>query len=64
MSIRNIRKRDGREVVFDQQKIEQAIEAKIEEMPIGYAETVTPKYNEPICTELNITVPDGYVAIG
>ena len=39
-------------------------EAKIEEMPIGYAETVTPKYNEPICTELNITVPDGYVAIG
>ena len=25
MSIRNIRKRDGREVVFDQQKIEQAI---------------------------------------
>ena len=25
MSIRNIRKRDGREVAFDQQKIEQAI---------------------------------------
>ena len=39
-------------------------EAKVEEMPIGYAEIVTPKYNEPICTELNITVPEGYTAIG
>ena len=39
-------------------------EAKIEEMPIGYAETVTPKYNEAICSELNITVPEGYIAIG
>ena len=39
-------------------------EAKIEEMPIGYAETVTPKYNEVICSELNITVPEGYTAIG
>ena len=39
-------------------------EAKIAEMPIGYAETVTPKYNEPICSELNITVPEGYTAIG
>ena len=39
-------------------------EAKIEEMPIGYAETVTPKYNEAICSDLNITVPDGYTAIG
>jgi putative ABC transport system substrate-binding protein len=39
-------------------------EAKIEEMPIGYAETVTPKFNEAICTELNITVPEGYSPIG
>ena len=39
-------------------------EAKIEEMPIGYAETVTPKFNETICTELNITVPEGYNPIG
>ena len=39
-------------------------EAKIEEMPIGYAETVTPKYNETICSDLNVTVPDGYTAIG
>ena len=39
-------------------------EAKIEEMPIGYAETVTPKFNETICAELNITVPEGYNPIG
>ena len=39
-------------------------EAKIEEMPIGYAETVTPKFNEVICTELGLTVPAGYNAIG
>ena len=39
-------------------------EAKIEEMPIGYAETVTPKFNETICTELGLTVPAGYNAIG
>ena len=39
-------------------------EAKIEEMPIGYAETVTPKFNEAICTELNITAPEGYSPIG
>ena len=39
-------------------------EAKIEEMPIGYAETVTPKFNEVICTELGITVPAGYNPIG
>jgi putative ABC transport system substrate-binding protein len=39
-------------------------EAKIEEMPIGYAETVTPKFNETICTELGITVPAGYNPIG
>ena len=39
-------------------------EAKIEEMPIGYAETVTPKFNEVICNELGLTVPAGYTAIG
>ena len=39
-------------------------EASIEEMPIGYAETVTPKYNEAICSDLGITVPEGYTAIG
>ena len=39
-------------------------EAKIEEMPIGYAETVTPKFNETICTELGLTVPAGYNPIG
>ena len=39
-------------------------EAKIEEMPIGYAETVTPKFNEVICNELGITGPAGYSAIG
>ena len=39
-------------------------EAKIEEMPIGYAETVTPKFNEVICNELGLTVPAGYNAIG
>ena len=39
-------------------------EVKIEELPIGYADTVTPKYNEAICTDLNVTVPEGYTAIG
>ena len=39
-------------------------ESKIEEMPIGYAETVTPKFNETICTELGLTVPAGYNPIG
>ena len=39
-------------------------EANIEEMAIGYAETVTPKYNETICSDLGITVPEGYTAIG
>ena len=39
-------------------------EANIAEMEIGYAETVTPKYNEGICTDLGITVPEGYTAIG
>lgn len=37
-------------------------EADIASMPIGYT-TVTKKYNEAICTDLGITVPDGYEAI-
>lgn len=39
-------------------------EAKIGEMPIEYAATVTAKYNKEICAELGITPPEGYVAIG
>ncbi len=39
-------------------------EANISEMEIGYAETVTPKYNEAICSDLGLTIPEGYVAIG
>ena len=39
-------------------------EANIAEMEIGYAETVTPKYNEAICADLGITPLEGYVAIG
>ena len=38
-------------------------EANVAEMPIGYAETVTPKYNPVICEELGLTAPEGYVAI-
>ncbi len=34
------------------------------EMDIAYAENVTKKYNAEICTELGITPPEGYVAIG
>ena len=39
-------------------------EADIATMPVGYAENVTYKYNEEICTELGLTPPEGYVAIG
>ena len=39
-------------------------EADISTMPVGYAETVTPKYNADICQSLNITPLEGYVAIG
>jgi putative ABC transport system substrate-binding protein len=39
-------------------------EAKVSEMEIGYAETVTPKYNEAICADLGIAPLEGYVAIG
>ena len=38
-------------------------EANVSEMPIEYAATVTPKYNETICADLGLTVPDGYEAI-
>ena len=38
-------------------------EAKIEEMPIAYAEA-TKKYNADICAALELTAPEGYVAIG
>ena len=37
-------------------------EAKISEMPIEYA-PATKKYNATICQELNLTAPEGYVAI-
>ncbi len=37
-------------------------EAKVSEMPIEYA-PATKKYNATICQELNLTAPEGYVAI-
>ena len=38
-------------------------EADIASMPIEYAPQFTKKYNEPICTDLGLTVPEGYEAI-
>ena len=38
-------------------------EADISEMPIEYAPQFTKKYNEAICADLGLTVPEGYVAI-
>jgi len=38
-------------------------EANIADMPIEYA-PATPKYNPTICEALNLTAPEGYVAIG
>ena len=38
-------------------------EADISTMPIGYAETQTPKYNKQICDALGITPLEGYEAI-
>ena len=38
-------------------------ESNVNEMPIEYAKQVTPKYNEAICADLNLTVPEGYEAI-
>ena len=39
-------------------------ESDISTMPIEYAPNFTLKYNASICEELNLTVPDGYEAIG
>ncbi len=39
-------------------------EADIATMPIGYAETQTPKYNAENCNALGITPLEGYTAIG
>ena len=36
----------------------------ISTMPIEYAPNFTKKYNASVCEQLNITVPEGYVAIG
>ena len=38
-------------------------EANVEEMPIEYAPQFTKKFNETICTDLGVAVPEGYVAI-
>ena len=38
-------------------------EADISQMPIEYAPKFTKKYNKPICDDLGIQIPDGYVAI-
>ena len=38
-------------------------EADIAEMPIEYAPDFTKKFNEAACQALNLTAPDGYVAI-
>ena len=39
-------------------------EADISTMAIGYAANFTPKYNPTICAALNLTAPEGYVAVG
>ena len=36
----------------------------VSEMPIQYVDTFTKKYNAEIATELGVTIPEGYVAIG
>lgn len=38
-------------------------EADVSQMPIEYAPTFTKKYNKAKCEQLNITVPEDYVAI-
>jgi len=38
-------------------------EADVSTMAVGYAETVTPKYNSAICEELGLTPPENYEAI-
>ena len=37
--------------------------ADVSTMEIQFAPNVTKKYNADLCSQLNITVPDGYVAI-
>ena len=39
-------------------------EGDISKMPVEYAPNFTKMYNPEICEELNITVPEGYTAIG
>ena len=39
-------------------------EADIAEMPIAYDEAPVKKYNQEICAELGIKIPEGYEAIG
>ena len=39
-------------------------EKKISEMPIEYAPNAIKEYNEAVCKELGITIPDGYKKIG
>ncbi len=38
-------------------------EADISEMPIEYDKSPVKKYNKSICTELGITIPEGYTAL-
>ena len=38
--------------------------AKVSEMPVKFAPEVTYKYNADVCSQLGVTVPDTYVAIG
>ncbi len=39
-------------------------EADVAQMPIEYAPQFTKKFNAEICADLNLTAPEGYVAIG
>ena len=39
-------------------------ESQVEDMPIEYAPEFTPKFNADICKDLELTAPEGYVAIG
>lgn len=38
--------------------------AKVSEMPVKFAPEVTYKFNADVCSQLGVTVPDTYVAIG
>ena len=39
-------------------------EEKVSKMPIQYVTNLEKKYNQTICTELGITVPEGYTPLG